>query len=153
MRNRLCQTDYFGRIPSPANGRSAPRPVPSPERLKMKMRILHFCACFCTFAVVASGFLHAQDLAATWQGTLPAGNDLHRVAIQIAKKDGGEWAVPACDVEFLHDPARVDSLVVSGSRLKLSVDGGKGNFEGQVSSDGALIEGTWTYDGHAAPLE
>ena len=115
----------------------------------MKMRILAFCA----FAAAASGLLHAQDIAATWQGTLPAGSDQHRVAIAIARQDSGAWAATSCDVEFLHDGAHVDSLALNGSVLKLSVNGGKGSYEALVSPDRASIAGTWTYNGRSAPLE
>lgn len=113
----------------------------------MRKRILRFCA----LAALVSGTLHAEDLAATWQGTLPAG-DQHRVVVQIAKKDGSGWAATAY-VEFLHDDAHVDSLILNGSRLKLTINGGKVTYEGKISSDGASIAGTWTYSDHSIPLE
>lgn len=115
----------------------------------MRNRILSFC----TFAVAISGFVHAQDFAATWQGTLPEGSDQHRVEIQIARKADGGWAAPVCDVEFLHNGARVDSLVVDGSTLKLAVNEGSAAYEGRLSSDGAQIAGTWTSNGRSFPLE
>lgn len=115
----------------------------------MRLRILFI------FAIVAAvpGFLLAQDIAATWQGTLPPGSDQHRVVIQIARKDDGGWAAPACDVEFLHDGARVDSLALDGSRLKLAINGGAIIFDGQVSPDLTSIGGTWTSNGRSVPLE
>jgi squalene-hopene/tetraprenyl-beta-curcumene cyclase len=125
-----------------------------PRRLKMKMRILSFCGfavCFCIFA--AAALVRAQDIAATWQGTLPAGIDQHRVAIQIAKKADGSWDAPACDVEFLHNGAHVDSLVVNGDRLKLTLNGGAVVYDAEVNADGTLIDGQWTNDGHAVSLE
>ena len=115
----------------------------------MRNRIILLCALAAAFA----GPLPAQNIAATWQGILPAGSDQHRVAIQIAKKADGSWAVPACDVEFLHDGAQVDSLVVNGSSLKLTINGGAVTYEGQIRSDGAAIAGTWTYSGTSNPLE
>lgn len=115
----------------------------------MRSRILSFCA----FAVALPGLLHALDLAATWQGTLPSGSDQHRVVIQIAKKQDGGWAVPECDVEFLHDGARVDSLVLNGSRLRITINGAAVTYEGQVNSDSTSIAGTWIYNGQSVPLE
>jgi squalene-hopene/tetraprenyl-beta-curcumene cyclase len=107
--------------------------------------------CFCALAV--SGFLHAQDFAATWQGTLPAGSDQRRVAIQVEKNADGVWTAPACDVEFLHDGARVDSLALSGSTLKLTMNGGAVVYEGRLSTDAASLAGTWTDHGHSVPLD
>ena len=59
-------------------------------------------------------------------------------------------------IEFLPDfpgAIHVDSLVLNGSNLKFTTNGGKGVYEGNLSADGASIEGTWTYDRHPAPLE
>jgi squalene-hopene/tetraprenyl-beta-curcumene cyclase len=121
----------------------------------MRKSIFHFCAlaAFCAIATLASGAFHSQDLAATWQGTLPAGGDQHRVVVQIAKKDGGGWAATACYVEFVHEDVHVDSLILNGSNLKLTIDGGKGVYEGKISSDGTSIAGIWTSNHHSMPLE
>jgi squalene-hopene/tetraprenyl-beta-curcumene cyclase len=107
---------------------------------------------FCVFAVLVSGAVRAQDLAAIWQGTLPADADQHRVVVQIAKKDAG-WAATAIYVEFLHDPATIDSLILNDRDLKLTFNGGEGTYEGKVSSDGSSIAGTWTWNKHSMPLE
>jgi squalene-hopene/tetraprenyl-beta-curcumene cyclase len=47
----------------------------------------------------------------------------------------------------------VTSLALTGSSLTMSINGGKGSYDGTVSADGSLIVGTWTYDHHASPLE
>jgi squalene-hopene/tetraprenyl-beta-curcumene cyclase len=114
----------------------------------MRKNILSFCA----FALFTTGALRAQDLAATWQGTLPIGEDQHRVVIEIAKKDGGRWAA-TCYVEFLRDDVHVDSIVVNSSSLKLTMNGGVIAYEGKTSSDRSSIAGTWTYDHRSVPLE
>lgn len=108
---------------------------------------------FCTLALASSGLLPAQNIAATWQGTLPAGTDQHRVVIQFAKKADGQWTAPACDVEFLHDGAHVDSLAVSGSTVKLAINDHAVTYEGKISPDEASIVGTWVFNGHSFPLE
>jgi len=110
--------------------------------------ILHFC----TVATLVSGTLRAQDLAAIWQGTLPAGEDQHRVVVQIAKKDSG-WDAAQCFVEFLHDGVHVDSVIQHDRDLKLTFNGGEGTYEGKVSSDSSSIAGTWTWSNHPMPLE
>jgi len=119
------------------------------------MRIDFLCAC--TPALLLAVALHAQapitpDLTATWQGTLPAGADEHRVVLQIAPKDNG-WTVTHCYVEFLHDDPHVDSLAVDGSHLKMIMDGGKNSYDGQISADRSTIAGTWRFSQHAYPLE
>jgi squalene-hopene/tetraprenyl-beta-curcumene cyclase len=108
---------------------------------------------FCALAALTCSALNAQDLAGIWQGTLPAGEDQNRVVLQIAKKDAGGWAVTAFDLEFLHDDLHVDSIILKGSNLKLTTNGGKGAYEGKISSDGASIAGTWFYDHRSVPLE
>ena len=115
----------------------------------MRKSILQFCA----LTSLISAATHAQDLAATWQGTLPADADQHRVVLQIAKMEGGGWEVPACYVEFFHDAVHADSLTLDGSILRLTLNGGNGAFEGRISADGAAIKGTWTLDHHSMPLE
>jgi squalene-hopene/tetraprenyl-beta-curcumene cyclase len=117
-------------------------------KITVSKRVLHFCV----FTALVSGNLRAQDLAATWQGTLPTGEDQHRVVVKIAKKDAG-WDATQCFVEFLHDGVHVDSTILSGRDLKLTFNGGEGTYEGKVSSDGSSIAGTWTWSNHPMPLE
>lgn len=114
----------------------------------MKLRIF----CLFAFTAVAANFLRGQDFAATWQGILPAGSDQHRVVIQIAKSADGGWTAPVCEVEFLHDGAKVDSLAVNGSNLKLALNGGTITYEGRLDAAGTSIGGTWTDHGHSTPL-
>jgi squalene-hopene/tetraprenyl-beta-curcumene cyclase len=114
----------------------------------LRKSILHFCI----FAALVARALPAQDLSAIWQGTLPAGGDQHRVVVQIAKMNAG-WAATASYVEFLHDPVHVDSLILNGSDLKLTFNGGEGTYEGKINSDSSSIAGTWTWSNRSTPLE
>jgi squalene-hopene/tetraprenyl-beta-curcumene cyclase len=107
----------------------------------------------CAFAVLLAGTLNAQDVASTWQGAFTSGAEKHRAALQIASKNGGGWEATAFYIEFFPDAIHIDSLVVSGSKLKFLINGGKGAYEGEISADGASIAGTWTYDRHPVPLE
>jgi hypothetical protein len=86
----------------------------------------------CAFTVLLAAALHAQDIASTWQGTFTSGAEQHRAVLQMAKKDGGGWDATAFYIEFFHDDIHIDSLVVDGSTLKLSIDGGKGAYEGKI---------------------
>jgi squalene-hopene/tetraprenyl-beta-curcumene cyclase len=100
-----------------------------------------------------AGALHAQDLAATWQGIYKTDSDQHRLVLQIAKNDKGNWEASGFFIEFVHDDLHVDSLLVNGSDLRFTVNGDKGDFRGTVNSDGSSISGTWTFDHHSTPLE
>jgi squalene-hopene/tetraprenyl-beta-curcumene cyclase len=119
------------------------------EKSQMKRRILLLCA----FPLMLAGIVRAQDLAATWQGTFQSESDAHRAVLQIAKNDGGGWQATAFYIEFVHDDLHVDSLLLSGSNLKLTVNGGKIEYNGKVSADGASIAGIMTLDQHSMPLE
>ena len=115
----------------------------------MRSKIL----CLCIVVAALSSFLQGQDIAATWQGTLPAENDQRRVVIEIAKNADGEWTAPACYVEFFHDSPRVDWFVVSGANLKFTISHGAFTYEGLLSSNSNSITGKWTHDGYTVPLE
>ena len=117
--------------------------------------MFHFSmlACFLAGALDGACALHGQDIASTWQGTFKTDSEQRRFVVEIADSDRGLPNATTCYVEFFHDPVHVDSLARNGLQLKFTVDGGRGAYEGRVSRDGKLIAGTWTYDGHAAPLE
>lgn len=101
--------------------------------------------------VLSCGYLRAQDIASTWQGTFKTGTEQHRTVIEIVKGADGGWKAADFNVEFFHDPLKVDSLTLDGSKLKFTTEG-NGVFTGTVSADGASINGTWTYDQHSADL-
>jgi squalene-hopene/tetraprenyl-beta-curcumene cyclase len=122
----------------------------------MRKAILCFWAVAASLSIFAAApgtELRAQDFAATWQGTLSDGAEQHRVVIQIAKKDLGGWTPTGCYLEFTHDEMHVDSMVVDGAELRLTMNGAKTIYEGKISADGASISGTWTFDKHALPLK
>ena len=115
----------------------------------MKKCVLQLCA----FSLLFAGVVHAQDLASTWQGVFRLGSEQRRAVLQIAKKEGGGWQATAFYIEFMHDDLRVDSLLLSGSELKITSNGGKVEYAGKVSSDAGFIAGTLTFDQHSMPLE
>lgn len=108
---------------------------------------------FCAFAMLLPAVLNAQEAASTWQGTLTSGAEQRRVVLQMAHKANGSWEPTAYYLEFFPDDIHIDSLAQHGSNLKFSINRGKGVYQGKISTDGSLIEGNWTYDGHPAPLE
>jgi squalene-hopene/tetraprenyl-beta-curcumene cyclase len=104
-------------------------------------------------AMLFAGVSHAQNLAASWQGTFHAGGEDRRIVLQIAKGDRVAWTAPACFIDFLHDAPRVDSLTVQGTSVQFKVNGGKGAFDGKVAEDGNSISGTWTWNEQSEPLQ
>jgi squalene-hopene/tetraprenyl-beta-curcumene cyclase len=121
------------------------------EQLSKPMRKFVFYVC--AFAMLVAGTLNAQDIASTWQGTFTSGAEQHRAVLQKTQKDGGVWEATAFYIEFFPDTIHIDSLVVNGSTVKFTINGGKGAYEGRIVADGASILGTWTYEGHPALLE
>jgi squalene-hopene/tetraprenyl-beta-curcumene cyclase len=115
----------------------------------MRRCVLQLGAMATLFAAV----LHAQNLAANWQGIFHAGGEDRRIVVQIVQGDGGGWATTACFIDFLHDPVHIDSLAVQGSSVQLKVNGGKGAFDGKIGADGNSISGVWTWNQQTAPLE
>jgi squalene-hopene/tetraprenyl-beta-curcumene cyclase len=109
-------------------------------------------AILCLCALVAPMALHAQDFAGAWQGIVPGAAEQHRIVIQIARKDS-VWTSTGAFLEFTHNDPKVDSLLVDGSNLKLTMDGGKIVYQGKISPDGSSIAGSWTADHRTDPLE
>src|ERR1700678_1793478 len=115
----------------------------------MKKFVLQLCAVSLLFA----GVVHAQNLASLWQGTFKSDSGDRRAVLQIAKKDVGGWQATAFYIEFMHDDLHVDSLLLSGSDLKVTFNGGKAEYDGKVNGDGASIAGVLTLDQPSMPVE
>jgi squalene-hopene/tetraprenyl-beta-curcumene cyclase len=99
------------------------------------------------------GVIHAQDFAATWQGTFRADGEDRRIVLQVTKGDGGAWTAPECFIDFLHDPVHIDSFTVNGQTMQLKVNGGSGVFEGTLSADGNSVAGVWIWNQETSRLE
>ena len=107
----------------------------------------------CAVVMLLARALNAQDIAITWQGTFTSGQEQHRAALQMVPNNGGGWDGKAFYLEFFPDPIHIDTLSVSGSTLKFTVNGGRGAYEGKISAGGDSIAGTWTYNQLPASLE
>lgn len=119
----------------------------------LKVFRISACAQVLAFSALLGGTLHAQDIAATWQGTFHADGEDRRIVVQFAKNDGVTWTAPACFIEFTHDAVHVDSFTVHGSSAEFTVNPGKGAFVGTISEDGNSISGAWKWNGEASRLE
>lgn len=91
--------------------------------------------------------LLAQDIVGDWQGTVGRS----RIVLQIAKSDSGGWSGKFYSIGFGPDSTPISSLMLQGSKLTFAVEEVGGTYEGTVSADGMLIQGTWT-QGESVPL-
>jgi hypothetical protein len=107
----------------------------------------------CSVAILLPGILSAQDTSSTWQGTFTSGAEQRRAVLQMVKKVTGGWQPTAYYLEFFHDPIHIDSFAQLGTNLRFTINAGKGAYQGKIAADGATIDGVWTYDGQATPLE
>jgi len=114
----------------------------------LRKRVFQVCA----LATLLAGTLNAQDITSTWQGTIKDGSEARRIVLQISKTSRG-WQATECSIEFFPDAIQVDSLALDASKLRFTINGGKGAYQGKVSADGASIAGVWTYDRRSIPLE
>jgi uncharacterized protein (TIGR03435 family) len=84
-----------------------------------------------------------QDIVATWQGTLHAGQDL-RIVVKISKTDVGSYKADFYSIDQGGQPFPVDKSTLEGGTVKMSVKAIGGSYEGKLSADGKTIAGNWT---------
>lgn len=98
---------------------------------------------------VSAGTLRAQDVAATWQGTLQAGGQALRIVIKITNEGGLKAVMYSLDQGGAGLPGTV---AVDGSVVKISMPGIGGAYEGRLNADGRSLSGTWSQGGGSLPL-
>jgi uncharacterized protein (TIGR03435 family) len=93
----------------------------------------------------------AQNIVATWQGTLHAGRDL-RIVVKISKADDGGYKAVFYSIDQGGDGLPVTKITLDGSTVKMSLTMIGGIYEGKLSSDGNTIAGTWSQGPNPLPL-
>lgn len=101
--------------------------------------------------VSAQAVVNPKDIAATWQGTLHAGQDL-RTVVKITKADGGGYKAVFYSIDQTGRPFPFDSITLDGSTVKMSLKLIGGSYEGKLSSDGNTIDGNWSQGPNPLPL-
>lgn len=94
-----------------------------------------------------------QTIVREWEGTLKAGPAELRLVVHITGDPKGVLSamVDSPDQNTFGIP--VSSISFDDSTLKFAIEKLDGSYEGQLSSDGNAIRGTWTQKGHSLPLD
>lgn len=123
-------------------------------RLAFSRKLRHISTGLATAYVMFFGLLiqplaseSAQDIAGTWQGTLPVGGGM-RIVLKIsnaARAGSGIWQGVFYNIDAaLGEHGRATSaMTVQGSDFKFTIAAIDSSFEGKVSANGASISGTW----------
>jgi uncharacterized protein (TIGR03435 family) len=106
----------------------------------------------CFAALAAAGVLCAQNINATWQGTLRAGPQELRVVIKIAVDDKDKLKADFYSIDQKTPAIPASSVTRDGSALKMLIPALNGTYEGRLSADANTITGTWTQGGPLIPL-
>ena len=100
--------------------------------------------------VTETGLERQRGIAGDWQGTI--GEKKRRLVVRIAAADNGGWSATFHPVDQSMQPIAIDSVVLEGQSLKLTIHAIHGVYEGTLSASADSIAGTWT-QGKSLPLE
>ncbi len=94
----------------------------------------------------------AQNIAGTWQGTLPV-NQGGRIVLKISKAGSGGWQGVFLSLDSGMGSGRTTTaMTLQGSSIEFTIAPIDGSYEGKLSDDGASIAGTWTQSKQPRPL-
>jgi len=96
--------------------------------------------------------LAQQNIVGTWQGSLKGPQQDLRIVIKISMTEAEKLAAVLYSIDQQSPAIPATTFTRNGSTVKMTVTPLNGTYEGKVSSDGNLIEGTWTQGGPPAPL-
>ncbi|HEY1241833.1 MAG TPA: TIGR03435 family protein [Bryobacteraceae bacterium] len=107
-----------------------------------------------TALAVLPSALFAQTFTGTWQGALKipqAPNGELRIVMKISTTDKDTLKAEMYSIDQGGQAIQAESVKQSGSNVKIAVPAINGTYEGNLSSDGNTIAGTWT-QGPPMPL-
>jgi uncharacterized protein (TIGR03435 family) len=119
--------------------------------VKMKVKKLTLSTIALAALSVCPLLAQVQDITGTWQGTLKTGRDL-RIVFKISKTDNGALKAVMYSLDQGGQGIGVSSITQEGLTVKMSVTTINGAYEGKLTADGSLIEGTWTQGTLSLPL-
>jgi fermentation-respiration switch protein FrsA (DUF1100 family) len=86
-----------------------------------------------------------KGIGGDWQGTLQAGGAALRLVLHVSEGDGGQLKAT---LDSIDQPGAngmpVTSISLKDSKLNFTVDSVHGTYEGKLSADATMIEGTWS---------
>jgi uncharacterized protein (TIGR03435 family) len=94
--------------------------------------------------------LYAQNINATWQGTLKAGSQDLRIVVKISL-DNDRLKAVMYSIDQPGPGIPASAISRDGSTIKMAVAALGGTYEGKLAADGNSITGTWT-QGQPLPL-
>lgn len=103
------------------------------------------------FALGVSAML-AQEIAGDWQGTLNTGVGELRLVLHVTKDTDGTLHATLDSIDQGANGIPVSKVTLNDAKLHLGVDAVQGAYDGTVSSNGSVINGTWT-QGRAMALD
>jgi uncharacterized protein (TIGR03435 family) len=93
----------------------------------------------------------AQNLVATWQGTL--GSDPgQRIVIRVTKEPQGEYRALFYSIDNSGDSVPGSAVQVDRSTVTMTFHMIDGKFSGRLAADGSSIAGTWTLNSASQPF-
>lgn len=104
------------------------------------------------FAVSSGTALLAQNIAGTWQGSLPGPQDRPptRIVVKISRADDESLKATLYNVDQPSQPLNAGSVTFQGANLKMAVPRIGGNYDGTLKGD--TITGTWSQGGPTVPF-
>lgn len=109
-----------------------------------KLTLLFICILAAALFTSVVAFAQSKDLAGTWQGTLSAGSAQLRIVMKISKDDKGAFSGTTYSIDQGGTPIAMGAINFSGSSVKIGIPAISGSYQGEMSSDGNSIKGTWT---------
>jgi uncharacterized protein (TIGR03435 family) len=109
--------------------------------------------CFTAIAAFASGAF-AQNFRGTWQGALKAPqapNGELRIVVKIEATEKDELGAQFYSIDQNPTPLKADTVKINGQGIKITIPTINGTYEGNLSSVGNTITGTWS-QGQPVPL-
>jgi hypothetical protein len=120
------------------------------------IRLIRRTSLVLLLAVVATaGNGIAQDAASPvgdWEGVLSAMGQELTIVFHITQAADGVYAatLDSPDQGALGIPC--EAPIVEGASVQIAVAAARGRFEGTISEDGSMIDGTWSQMGNSSPL-
>jgi uncharacterized protein (TIGR03435 family) len=116
------------------------------------MRSIKVCATGLALICVSALFAQVPDITGTWQGTLKAPNRDLRTVYRISKGDDGSLKAVLYSIDQGAQSIQASLVRVRGSAVQITIPAIGGIYDGNLSSDGNTIAGTWTQGPAPLPL-